>query len=419
MTNRVKNLLCLVGILGITILAVFLMCNPNTKKYHIKLGLDLRSGTHMAVKLLETEDYTTGEMIKIDDDIIATAMDVFQRRLNPEGNKEIIIQREGADRLIIEIPEETNVKKAEELVKKVGLLEFKSKDPLTGEWRTGLTGAYLQRNKSSVGMDANGKPYVSFNFNKKGAEIFGRMTQDNLKKSIAIYFDGKEISAPVVQSVIMGGSGQISGENMSIDECENLKVLMNSGSLPVKVEILESMTVDPMLGQESLKASLVAGIIGLAIVCIFMVWYYRVPGLMAAIALLIYTIISLSTMVAGGFVLTLPGIAGFILSIGMAVDANVLIFERLKEELWDGKSLKSSIEIGFKRAFDPILDGHVTTFLGALIIYLLGATTMKGFGLTLMIGTFWSLITATAGTRVLVDTVFLNGIVKSKKAYGE
>ena len=205
---------------------------------------------------------------------------------------------------------------------------------------------------------------------------------------------------------------------MNLDECENLKVLMNSGSLKADVKILESMTVDPMLGQQSLNSSLVAGIVGLLIVGLFMLVYYRLPGLTADLALIVYTIVSLATMSVGGFVMTLPGIAGFILAIGMAVDANVLIFERLKEELWEGKSLEKAIDIGFKRAFVSIFDSHVTTFIGAWIIYALGATTMKGFGLTLMIGTFWSLITNTAGTKIFLDTFFLNKIA-SRKLYGE
>ncbi len=419
MTDRNKNWIYLVFIAAISILGLYLIYNPALKKFNIKLGLDLRSGTHIALQLKPMVSYETGETIPVNDVNIATAIGIFEKRLNPDGTKEILIQREGVDRLIIEIPEETDVKKAEALVKKVGVLEFKVLSLGTNAWKTVITGASLKPNSANVGIDASGKPYVSFTFDSKGAERFAQITRDNLNKPLAIWFDNKEISAPVVQSVITGGSGTISGGSMTIEECEELKVLMNSGSLPLNVEILESMTVDPMLGQESLMSSLAAGVIGLLVVCFFMLFYYRVLGFTADIALIVYTIVTLATMVVGGFVLTLPGIAGFILSIGMAVDANVLIFERIKEELWQGKSLKSSIEIGFKRAFDPILDSHVTTFIGALMIYVLGATSMKGFGLTLMIGTFWSLITATVGTRVFVDTIFLNNWDTNRKHYGE
>lgn len=418
MTKQVKNWIYLLIVIAITVTSWFLIYNPSTKKVNIKLGLDLRSGTHIAVQLLPTEDYATGKVEPITDEIIETSIGVFEKRLNPDGNKEILIQREGKDRLIIEIPEETDVKKAEELVKKVGRLEFKEQDMRTNRWKTVLTGAYLKPNSAKVGMDQGGKPYVAIEFNAKGAKIFGEVTKRNVKKSIAIYFDNQEISAPVVQQPILGGNCQISGANMNLDECENLKVLMNSGSLKADVKILESMTVDPMLGQQSLNSSLVAGTVGLLIVGLFMLVYYRLPGLTADLALIVYTIVSLATMSVGGFVMTLPGIAGFILAIGMAVDANVLIFERLKEELWEGKSLEKAIDIGFKRAFVSIFDSHVTTFIGAWIIYALGATTMKGFGLTLMIGTFWSLITNTAGTKIFLDTFFLNKIA-SRKLYGE
>ncbi len=419
MTKRSKNWMYLAIVIIITIVGCVSIYNPNTKKFNIKLGLDLRSGTHIAVQLLPMQNYATGKDEPITEDIIANSIQVFEKRLNPEGNKEILIQKEGTDRLIIEIPEETDVKRAEELVKKVGVLEFKEQDMRTNRWKTVLTGASLKPNSAKTGIDQSGKSYVSIEFNNEGAKKFGEITKRNIKKPIAIYFDNKEISSPVVQSAILGGSCTISGETMTPEECENLKVLMNSGSLKAKVKILESMTVDPMLGQASLTSSLAAGIVGLVIVGIFMLIYYRLPGLTADLALIIYTIVSLATMCIGGFVMTLPGIAGFILAIGMAVDANVLIFERMKEELWEGKSLEKSIDIGFNRAFVSIFDSHVTTFIGAWIIYALGATTMKGFGLTLMIGTFWSLITNTAGTKIFLDAFFLNNINTNRKAYGE
>lgn len=419
MTKQVKNWVYLAIVIVITVVGCISIYNPNTKKVNIKLGLDLRSGTHIAVQLLPMQNYATGKDEPITEDIIENSIQVFEKRLNPDGNKEILIQKEGNDRLIIEIPEETDVKKAEELVKKVGVLEFKEQDVRTNRWKTVLTGASLKPNSAKTGIDQSGKSYVSIEFNSEGAKKFGEITKRNIKKPIAIYFDNKEISSPVVQSAILGGNCTISGETMTPEECENLKVLMNSGSLKAKVKILESMTVDPMLGQASLTSSLAAGIVGLCIVGFFMLFYYRLPGLTADLALIVYTIVSLATMCIGGFVMTLPGIAGFILAIGMAVDANVLIFERMKEELWEGKSLEKSIDIGFKRAFVSIFDSHVTTFIGAWIIYALGATTMKGFGLTLMIGTFWSLITNTAGTKIFLDTFFINNIVTSRKLYGE
>jgi len=420
---KAKNLIYLLLIVLATIGCCFLVYNPQTKQTNIKLGLDLRSGTHIALQLLPRKDPVTGKQTEIEDSIVKTSMDIFEKRLNPEGTQEILIQREGKDRIIIEIPEETDVKKAEDLIKQTGVLEFKEQffNPATKkeEWRTVLDGTYLKRNGASVQFGGtSGKPFVAFAFNSEGGKKFAEITQRNVGLPLGIFFDGKLVDAPNVKSAITGGSGIIEGGNMDTESCERLKVLLNAGALPVDVSILESMTVDPVLGRESLIASLFAGFLGLFLVIIFMIWYYRVPGLLADVALVIYTLMLLGTMVVWKFVLTLPGIAGLILSIGMAVDANVLIFERLKEELWAEKSLSNAIDTAFKRAFTSILDGHVTTFIGAMILYFFGSSSIKGFGLTLMLGTAWSLITAVFFTRVLVDFIFLNDIVKNKKLYG-
>lgn len=422
MSRRQLNWVYLAAIVILSVFAVLAVYNPKTKQFKLKLGLDLRSGTHIALKLNPMKDPVSGEIIKVNDAVVANAISIFQKRMNPDGNKEIMIQREGEDKIIIEIPDETNVKRAESLIKKTGVLEFKELvfNPATGaqEWRTVLTGAYLENNSTTVEFSGQ-SPRVAFRFNKEGAKKFAQITQRNVGKPLGIFFDGEYVSSPNVNQAITGGSGEISGGSMTVEECENLKVLMNSGSLPVNVQILESMTVDPILGKQSLNYSLAAGIIGLLLVCLFMIYYYRLPGFLADLALVVYTVIILASMYVGGFVLTLPGIAGIILSIGMAVDANILIFERIKEELWGGKLLGVAIANGFHRAFSSILDGHVTTFLGAMIIYIFGSASIKGFGLTLMIGTFWSLITAVAFTRVFVDTLFLNNIGSSRKLYGE
>lgn len=420
---KTKNLIFFALIILATIGCVFLIYNPKTHASRIKLGLDLRSGTHIALQLLPREDPVTHKISEIDDSVVKVSMEIFEKRLNPEGTQEILIQREGKDRIIIEIPEETNVKKAEDLIKQTGVLEFKEQyfDPSTKkqEWRTVLDGTYLKRNGASVSFEgASGKPFVQFQLNAEGAKRFAEITKRNKGQPLGIFFDGKMTDAPIVEDVISGGSGIIRGEKMDTESCERVKVLLNAGALPVDVKILESMTVDPVLGRESLIASLMAGFIGLFLVIMFMIWYYRLPGVLANVALIVYTLMLLGTMVIWKFVLTLPGIAGLILSIGMAVDANVLIFERLKEELWSEKSLSNAIETAFHRAFSSILDGHVTTFIGAMILYFFGSSSIKGFGLTLMLGTIWSMITAVFFTRVFVDFVFLNDIIKSKKLYG-
>lgn len=413
-----KTTIILTTILALTILAVAFIYNFKERAYKIKLGLDLRSGSHLTLKLIPAQDPVTKKIRKIDYNVINQTIGILEKRINPQGTKEVIIQPEGADRIIVEVPEETDIKKVEERVSKIAHLEFKEQyyDPAKKAmlWRTVMDGTYL---KEALPEYDGGRPIVSFTLTKDGAKEFAKITERNLEKPIAIFFDNKEISAPVVRSIITGGRGQISGGNMEIEECNDLANYLNAGSLPVPIEILESMTISPTLGQESLNKSLIAGFIGLILVLIFMIWYYKLPGIVADIALIIYTIMLLATISIGGFVLTLPGIAGLILSIGMAVDANILIFERIKEELKNEKTLRTSVDLGFKRAFSSILDSHATTFLGALVIYWLGASSIKGFGMTLMCGTIWSLITAVFCTKIIMDFIVQNNISTSKKLY--
>lgn len=420
MNTKTKSLILLLIILAVTIGSIFTFYNLKQKKFTIKLGLDLRSGSHLTLELKPVLDPTTNKMKVIDFNAVKQTISVLEKRLNPQGTKEVILKPEGLDRIIVEIPEETDLKKVESLISKTAHLEFKEQkiNPALKqlEWKTVMEGTAI-KNAEAVYSGGNEQPVVSFELTKEGTALFGEVTSRNVNKPLAIVFDGKIISAPNVAEPILGGRGQISG-SMDFAECQNLAVLLNAGALPMPVEIMESMTVSPLLGAESLKKSLIAGGIGLGIVIIFMAIYYLVPGILADIALVIYSIIVLASMSLGGFVLTLPGIAGFILSIGMAVDANVLIFERIKEELKSDKSLRNSVEIGFKRAFSSILDSHVTTFVGAGVLYYYGSSSVKGFGLTLMLGTFWSLITAVFVTKVLTEVVLDNQMVTNKKLFG-
>ena len=418
MNTKTKNLVLLLIILAVTIASVFTFYSVKQKKFTMKLGLDLRSGSHLTLELKPVLDPVTNKMKVIDFNTVKQTISVLEKRLNPQGTKEVILKPEGLDRIIVEIPEETDLKKVESLISKTAHLEFKEQkyNPALKvmEWKTVMEGTAIKK-AEAINGDI---PTVSFELTKEGTILFGEITSRNVQKPIAIFFDGEQKSAPIVQEPILGGRGQISGANMDYDECMKMSVLLNAGALPVPIEIMESMTVSPLLGAESLKKSLIAGGIGLGIVIIFMAIYYLVPGILADIALVIYSIIVLASMSIGGFVLTLPGIAGFILSIGMAVDANVLIFERIKEELKSDKSLRNSVEIGFKRAFSSILDSHVTTFVGAGVLYYYGSSSIKGFGLTLMLGTFWSLITAVFVTKVLTDVTLDSQIVTNKKLFG-
>jgi preprotein translocase subunit SecD len=428
------------SVIGLTALALFtlaallMIVDPRTGATKLRLGLDLKSGAHIAVRLIEAKNPITGEVVKVNSRIQEQAVQVFQRRLNPDGTREIVVTPEPPDRLIVEIPEETNLEKAEALVRQAARLEFReqSYNPVTQQtsWKTVMDGASISHAAARPSMD--GKSWeVNFEMTRQGAKAFGELTRRLVGKPLQIVFDGKEISAPIVQNPITQGSGVITGLNGGADpltgkpqtpaeEAQMMANFLNAGALPVDVKILESYTVSPTLGAESLRYSLIAGAMGLGFVCIYMVGYYRLPGVMASVALVIYTIVCLASMNIPGleFVLTLPGIAGFILSIGMAVDANVLIFERLKEEIWADRPLHQAISIGFEKAWPSILDGHVTTGVGAFILYYFGSATIKGFGLTLLVGTAWSLITATLFTRAMIDFAYYNLKMQSRKAYG-
>ena len=419
--NKMKTPVYLVIILAISVVAFLASYDTDSGTFRVKLGLDLKSGSRIAIKLIPVKDPITGKMREITKPIVDQTIAVLQRRLNPEGVKEIVIQPEGLDRLIIEIPEETNVKKAVDLIKQTAYLEFKEtyfdEAKRSQEWRTVMDGTGIKTATTELRQD--GRPVVAFHLHKEAAREFAKITERNVGKPLGIFFDSKLIDAPNVSETIPSGQGIISGGNLDLEKCNELTILLNAGALPVEVEVLESITISPTLGHESLMKSLIALLIGLGIVMLFMIWYYKLPGLCADLALIVYALIVLASMVQGGFVLTLPGIAGFILSIGMAVDANVLIFERIREELWAERSLKKSVEVGFKRAFSSIIDGHVTTFLGAFILYYFGSSSIKGFGLTLMLGTFFSVITAVFVTRVFLDFLVNNDIMTdNNKMYG-
>jgi preprotein translocase subunit SecD len=425
----------LVALLAFTLACLLMIVDPRTGQLKLRLGLDLRSGSHIAVQLVEAKNPLTGETVKINQRVVEQALQVFQRRLNPDGTREIVVTPEPPDRLIVEIPEETDLEKAEALVKQAARLEIKEPiyNPITKEttWKTVMDGASITNanpQPSTTGTEWE----VSFDLNKQGAKVFGDLTRRLVGQRMDLYFDGKEIMVANVESAITGGHCRITNINGGPDpsnpnkvqtpaeEATSLANFLKAGALPVDVKILESYTVSPTLGAQSLQYSLVAGAMGLGLVCLYMIGYYRLPGVMASAALVIYTVICLASMNIPGleFVLTLPGIAGFILSIGMAVDANVLIFERLKEELWEQRPVAQAISVGFEKAWPSILDGHVTTGMGAFILYYFGSATIKGFGLTLLVGTAWSLITATLFTRAMIDFAFYGLKIQGRKTFG-
>jgi len=370
----------------------------------VKQGLDLQGGTHVVLQAKDTD------VAKVDDDALNRAVQIIERRVNELGLTEPVIQREGKDRIIVELPGVKDPEQAISMLGRTALLEFKD---MSGQ--TVLTGKDLKDSRASA--EQSGRPIVGLEFNSEGAEKFAELTAKNVGKQIAILLDGQVLTAPVVNEPISGGRAQITGSK-TMQEAEHLAILLRSGSLPVKLEVIENRTVGPTLGQDSKDKSVKAFGIGLAMVFLFMVLYYRVPGLVADIVLLLYTMLILAIMKALNATLTLPGIAGIILSIGMAVDANVLIFERFKEEMLSGRTLRSAMDAGFDRAFITILDSNITTVMAAAVLFYLGTGPIKGFAITLALGVLVSMFTAITVTKFVLKALIGSNLSTNPGFYG-
>jgi preprotein translocase subunit SecD len=367
------------------------------KDLKIHQGLDLKGGVHLVYE---------GDFSKIDpkdqDKAQQGLVNVIEKRINALGVAEPTIQKGkiGEKRtIIIELPGVTDIEEAIKMIGQTAQLTFlEQKD---GNWvETGLTGAHLK--KADVEMNTqNGEPEVAIEFNAEGAKLFKEITERNLQKPVAIKLDQEIISAPTVQSVISEGKGVITGK-FTIAEAKNLAINLTSGALPVPIKLIEQRNISATLGPESIKKSLMAGLLGILLVGLFMISYYKTPGFLAVLALGIYSLIVLALFKFIPVTLTLAGIAGFILSIGMAVDANILIFERMKEELLVGKPLGAAIEEGFKRAWSSIRDSNISSLITCLILIWLGSGLVRGFAVTLAIGIIVSMFTAITITRTFL-----------------
>jgi preprotein translocase subunit SecD len=393
----------------------------------IKLGLDLQGGVRVLLQL-----QTSPEVPAITKDVQSEVVQVIDNRINGMGVTEPVITTVGTDRILVELPNVKDPDEAVRTLKEVAKLDFKIVPPAVLEraetdkkYADDPNGAYKdsgpvvypgdELKSASASFDQSGAPDIIF-FTKDAAK-FGKLTQENLGKPLGIFLDEKYISAPTIQGVITS-EGDITSGTFTQADVVRISNELNAGALPVDVSVIENDTVGPILGKIDLVKSLYASIVGLGLVLIFMLVVYRLPGFMADIALVIYALLVLAVLVVAHASLTLPGIAGFVLSIGMAVDANVLIFERIKEELWAGKSLRGAVRTGFARAFSAVFDSHVTTIVGAGVLYWLGTGTVKGFAFTLFWGTIISLFTAVFVTRLFMDVVVDNDLVTSHKAYG-
>lgn len=370
----------------------------------IKQGLDLQGGTHVVLQAVDTPE------LKVDDDAVNRSVKIIERRVNELGLTEPVIQRQGKDRIIVELPGVKDPEKAIAMLGRTAMLQFKDmsgKVVLTGKDLKDARAQVSQGNQAVVGLE----------FSDEGGKKFGELTARNIGKQIAIELDGEVLTAPVVQEAITGGRAQISGSR-TVEEAEHLAILLRSGSLPVKIEVMENRTVGPTLGQDSKDKSVKAFSIGIIGVFVFMLLFYRLSGLVADIALLLYVMLLLLVMRYLGATLTLPGIAGIILSIGMAVDANVLIFERFKEEIKKGKTLRSAMDAGFGRALVTILDSNVTTLMAAAVLFYLGTGPIKGFAVTLALGTLLSMFTAVTITKYLLRFLIYGNFTKNPAFFG-
>ena len=392
----------LVVLLGFTVLVGFGKTGTGAMK-NIKLGLDLAGGVSITYQVKD-DNPTEKEM--------SDTIYKLQKRVE-QYSTEASVYQEGDDRINIEIPGVTDANAILDELGKPGSLEFRTED---GE--TVITGSDVKTATAKAGEDDMGnKEYsVELSLNKEGTKKFADATEANVGKTISIIYDGEAISSPRVQTAITGGQAYITG-NFSYDEAESLASTIRIGGLKLELEELRSNVVGAQLGEQAISTSLKAGAIGLAIVFIFMIFVYYLPGLASSLALVIYTELVLLILNAFNVTLTLPGIAGIILSIGMAVDANVIIFARVREEMSRGKSVKNALKTGFQKAMSAIVDGNITTLIAAAVLWFKGSGTVKGFAQTLAIGIIVSMFTALVITRMIVYAFYAVGLRKEKLYY--
>jgi preprotein translocase subunit SecD len=455
-----KQYRMLIFILVIVAIAVWMVL-PNNPGIHIgsinrqiqtRLGLDLVGG----VQALLEADVPASQPVSAQD--MQTARQIVENRVNGLGVSEAVVQQAGERRIVVELPGETDPQKALDTIKQTGVLEFVAMDnspvpegtviktdfassgeaqptpgptetlptpnpaesgttqpvsPTTSTqetvYHTVMTGSDLKT--VQVTTTTTGQYEVSFTLTDQGSKIFGEYTSAHVGEFLGIVLDKRVISVPRINSAITQGSGVITG-NFTLESANALAIQLRYGSLPIPLKVVESSTVGPTLGQDSLRKSLIAGIIGLSVVILFMALYYRLPGILADLALMVYALITFALFRFIPVTLTLPGIAGFVLSIGVAVDANVLIFERLKEELRSGRTLRQAIDLGWNRAWPSIRDSNFSTLITCSILFWFGSTygasIVKGFALTLAVGVLVSMFTAIIVTRSFLHLVLDN-----------
>ncbi|MES3004909.1 MAG: protein translocase subunit SecD [Patescibacteria group bacterium] len=410
--------------------------SPKLAKYAFKLGLDLNGGTELTYRAV-TEGTNTADI----EGSMATLRDVIEKRVNVFGVSEPVVRVENPSsisgreeyRLLVELPGVTDIDEAVAMIGKTPQLEFKlvnpaveglSEEELKGKTNdelflsTGLNGKYLERADlqfTTAQTGLAGEPIVSITFNEEGRVLFSSITKNNLNKVLAIFLDGELISGPVIRDEITDGKATISGGGTTAEEAKALVRNLNYGALPLPIELVSTQTVGASLGENAKTAGVKAGIIGFIFVGLFMILWYRLPGLVATVAMSVYILLSLALFKLVPVTLTAAGIAGFILSIGMAVDANVLIFERMKEELKKGKGLYDAMNEGFSRAWLSIRDSNISSMITAVVLFWLGTSAIKGFALAFGLGVLVSMFTAITVSRTFLFAVSGKSESKLKK----
>lgn len=395
------SLATFIGTAIVVILAAVFLWTPISE--HLNLGLDLRGGLHVVLQADETNG------AEVTADTITKSIGIIRERVDRLGVSEPTIYSQGTDRIIVEIAGVDDPEEAVNIIRNTAQLEFWDENG-----NVLLTGEHLKDAQASIRNGAN-DAIINLEFDEEGAVLFEQATRDNVGKPLMIVLDQEVISAPNVNTAISGGKAIIEG-SFTTEEANNLAMLLRSGALPVSFQMLEKRSVGPTLGADSLEKSMKAGAIGLLLVFLFMILYYRLPGIIADVSLLLYSLLVLGGMLMLGSVLTLPGIAGFALSVGMAVDANVIIYERLKEELRNGKSLRASVEASFKHASWTIFDANLTTLITAAVLMYFGTGPIRGFAVTLSLGIVASVLVALTFTRFLL--VLSARVSKSTKLFG-
>jgi len=436
---RSRNVYLLIFILALFGFALWSILPVNTKLLGpngLRLGLDLRGGS----QLLYEADLSKKDPSITDAEAMASVIDKIQRRVDLYGVAEPVIQKLGTDHILVQLPGVKDIDEAVKLIGEVAELDFREQKldasgnttwviakavGSDGQERE-LTGKYLKPNATVILDQVKNKPQIAFEWDAEGAVLFRQITSRNLNKPLGIFLDNKLISAPIVQAVIEA-KGVITNDAWTVNnlnEPKTLAIQLNSGALDLPLTIIDQRDVDASLGADSIRKSMLAAAIGLILLSLFMILYYRLLGLIACCSLGIYGVFLLAifNLFSSHITLTLPGIAAAILSFGMAVDANVLIFERIKEELRAGRSLGAAVEAGFNHAWTAIRDSNITTFIACLVLFWLGGTfgayKVRGFALTLFIGVALSMFTAIVITRTFLRLIIGSQVVTNLAAYG-